>query len=112
MAKSPTTKKATPPAPKKAASKASTTGRVTKASAAIDQVAEQVLGKLRTLNLEHGLQNDIEWCLGSYRHDQNPSGLYEMVARALPVLQEAKKKQARAIPATLLTSITKVLASK
>lgn len=78
----------------------------------IESVCEKILDKLRALNLEPALQNDIAWCLGSYRHDGNPIGLYQMAARALPVLNDARVKNARSVPATLITSLQKALASQ
>jgi hypothetical protein len=83
-----------------------------KAQLSIEKVSEQVLAKLQSLKLEPGLQNDIEWCLGSFKHDKNPIGLYEMGKRALLVLKSAKDKNAKAVPSTLIASLTKVLASK
>jgi hypothetical protein len=90
------------PAAKKATSKAKVV--------AIDALCEQIIAQLDKLSIEQGLRNDIEWCLGSYRHDQNPSGLYEMAGKALIVLKDQKKKSAKSVPATLLSSIEKALA--
>jgi hypothetical protein len=75
----------------------------------IEKVSEQVLSKLQALNLEHGLQADIQWCIGSYRHDKNPIGLYQMLERALPVLKHQREKNSRSVAVKLIADIEKVL---
>jgi hypothetical protein len=105
MAKASTpAKKKTSEAPKKAPLKKKAT-----AVAQLDAISEQALIVLQKLNIETKLCNDIEWCLGSYRHDHNPTGLLETAAKALSVLQEAKVKNAKAVPAKLLTDLQKAL---
>jgi hypothetical protein len=89
-------------APKKAASKA-------KASS-IEQVTESVLDKLRTLNIEHQLQADLEWCLGSYRFDSNPVGLVDALNRTLVIFKAEQIKKTKGVTATFISSIEKVLA--
>lgn len=79
---------------------------------AIEKVSEQVLSKLQSLNLQEGLQADIQWCLGSYRYDKNPVGLYEMGHKALPVLKAAAEKNKKSVPAKLITDLEKALKSK
>jgi hypothetical protein len=96
----------TAPKKKAAAPKAKTT-----TVNSIEKAAEDALKKLQALNIEVGLQADIEWCLGSYRNDKNPSGLYTMVGRALPILQAAAQKNAKAVSAKLLTDLSKALKS-
>lgn len=80
-----------------------------KTSVNIETVSEEILSKLRSLDLEQQLQADIEWCLGSYRYDQNASGLIEAIAKAHNVLKEAHAKKTKGITATLLGNIEKVL---
>ena len=77
------------------------------ATVQIDTINEQALVALTKLNLDSNLCNDIEWCLGSFRHDQNPKGLVETAAKALVVLKEAKAKNAKAVPAKLITDLQK-----
>jgi len=76
---------------------------------AIEKVSEQVLGKLQSLNIETGLQADIQWCLGSYRYDKNPVGLYEMGRKALPVLKSVAEKNKKAVSAKLIADLEKAL---
>ncbi len=75
----------------------------------IEALSEQVLKKLQALKIEQGLQADIQWCIGSYRFDKNPVGLYQMLERALPVLRAVRTKNARAVAAKLLADIEKAL---
>lgn len=86
---------------KKAAAKPTTTS--------IDKVAEDILGKLKTLDIEHQLQADLEWCLGSYRYDQNPIGLYENAAKALAVFKQEQEKKTKGITATFVSGLEKSL---
>lgn len=106
MAKASTpAKKKTSVTPKKAPAKK----KATSSSVKIDTAGEQALAALEQLNMEEGLRSELQWCLGSYRHDQNPSGLLETIAKALSVLKEAKAKNAKAVSAKLLTDLQKAL---
>lgn len=78
----------------------------------IEKVCEDILKKLQTLNIEPALQADIEWCLGSYRNDKNPSGLYIMAERALVVFKFEVSKNPKSVPAKLINDTTKALAEK
>jgi hypothetical protein len=101
MAKTSSSTKKNAPAKKTAAPK-----KV--ATLAIDKVNEQALVALQKLAIEDKLRNDIEWCLGSYRHDQNAIGLTQTAARALTALKAAKAKNAKAVTAKLITDLEKV----
>jgi len=76
----------------------------------IEVLSEQILDKLKALNTAPQLQSDIDWCLGSYRHDHNPVGLYATSQKALSVFTETKSKNSRAVSAKLIADIEKVLA--
>ncbi len=76
----------------------------------IEKVSEDILTKLKTLNIENQLQADLEWCLGSYRFDQNASGLLEVIRKAHGVLSQEHAKKTKGITSTLLSSIEKALA--
>ena len=78
----------------------------------IEIVAEEVLTKLKTLNLEPQLQANIEWCLGSYRHDKNPTGLYEMAERAFGIFKTEQAKKTKGITAKLVGEVEKALKSR
>ncbi len=109
-------KKTIKPAVKKTVSPAKKSAAVSKpkvkAALPIVKACEDSLKKLRALNIELGLQADIEWCLGSYRNDKNPIGLYEMIEKAIPVFKAEAAKNSKAIPAKLLTDLAKELKSK
>jgi hypothetical protein len=70
---------------------------------------EDALKKLRALKVEQGLQNDIQWCLGSYSYDKNPAGLFEMGAKALKVFRDLKSLKPKSVPATLVKTLEMAL---
>lgn len=82
------------------------------AIADIEKVSENVLAKLKTLSIEPQLQSDIEWCLGSYRADKNPVGLYDMVRRSVGVFQSELSKKTKGVTAKWVTDLEKILESK
>lgn len=82
------------------------------AASQIDKVSEEVLQKLQSLGIEQELQNDIEWCLGSYRADGNPVGLYAMVERALNVLKIEQSKKTKGITSKVISDLEKVLQTR
>ena len=108
MAKAP----AKPAAAKVPAKKAAAKPKAKASAANIEKVTEDALAKLRALKIELSLQADIEWCLGSYRADRNPIGLYDMLGRALPVLKSELQKKAKGVTAKLIGDIEKAIASK
>jgi hypothetical protein len=106
MAKSTTVaKKKVSTSAKKAAPKKKTST----SSVAIDTVSQAALIVLKKLNIEEKLQQDIEWCLGSYGHDNNPVGLIETAKRAITVLKAVKAKNAKAVPVKVISDLEKVL---
>jgi len=80
--------------------------------APIAKVTQTILEKLETLNLDQQLQADIAWCLGSYGHDNNPIGLYEVAGRALPILKTENAKKTKGVTAKLISDIERALATK
>lgn len=97
-----TAKTSAPKAPAKTKSKATPAEQLEKASL-------QALKTLQSLGIEQQLQQDIEWCLGSFRYDGNPSGLCEMTKRSISVLQEAKERKAKGVTAKLITDLEKAV---
>jgi len=117
MAKKPVksaVKKVAKPVKKSAAAKKSTKPSKPKAPAVnpIEKINEEVLKQLKVLNIEPGLQADIQWCLGSYRNDKNPSGLYAMAEKGLVILKAVAGKDPKAVPTKLLDDIAKALKSR
>ncbi len=78
----------------------------------IEKISEEILNKLRELNIEHALQADIQWCLGSYRSDKNPVGLYVMTERALKVLKTVRDSNPKLVSTALISTIEKALKSR
>ena len=112
MAKSAAIKKTSPsvPSEKKPAkvgskSKASSNGSAN----SIEKACESSLELLRKLDLEPGLQADIQWCLGSYRADGNPIGLFQMAERALAVLEREKAAKNKGVTTKILGELAKAL---
>lgn len=75
----------------------------------IEQVNAEALQKLQALGIEEQLQHDLEWCLGSYRADHNPIGLYETARKALSVFQAEKQKKTKGVTAKLINDLEKII---
>lgn len=97
------------PAVKAAAKKTASRKTNEVSSDSLKKVSQETLKKLTSLDANKQLQADIEWCLGSYDYDKNPSGLYETAKRALVYFQEEKIKNPKAIPAKLITDLEKAI---
>jgi len=105
MAKA-TAKSTTTTAPKKTPAAKSTGG------ASIEKATKDALTVLKSLDIDHQLQADIEWCLGSYNTDGNPSGLYEMVEKSIRVLSTEKEKKSKGVTSKLIADLEKALESR
>ena len=108
MAKAP----AKPAAAKAPAKKAPSKPKVKTVGVDIEKTTEDALAKLRALDIDYGLQADIEWCLGSYRADKNPIGLLDMINRVLAVFKAELQKKTKGVNAKLIADLEKALASK
>lgn len=104
MAKTSTSKKKVAETPKKTAVK-----KKASATVSIDKANEAALSALKKLGIEEQLQNDIEWCLGSYRHDGNAVGLVETGIKAIKVLKAVKSKSPKAVTAKVITDLEKAI---
>lgn len=80
-----------------------------KTGLSIESACEKALAKLRDLEIEHALQADLQWCLGSYRADGNPVGLYQMLDRAVAVLEREKIAKTKGVTAKMVNDLAKVL---
>src|SRR5688572_796564 len=94
-----------------AKSKASAKPKALKANP-IEKINEECLSKLIELNIEQELQAEIQWCLGSYRSDKNPIGLYVMAERARIVLKAVKDSNPKLVSTKLIGDIEKALKSR
>lgn len=91
-------------APKKAVAKATS-----KAKPALEKVAQDTLDKLKTLNLDAQVQSELEWCIGSYLHDQNPVGLIQSLQRSAAVLKTALAKKTKGVTAKFVTDLEQAI---
>jgi len=72
----------------------------------IVKTSEAALKKLKDLGIDQQLQADLEWCLGSYKADKNPVGLYEVARRTLSAFKE--NKNAKGVTAKLISDLEKI----
>ncbi|HRI78208.1 MAG TPA: hypothetical protein PLR06_01630 [Cyclobacteriaceae bacterium] len=75
----------------------------------IVKICETALAKLGDLNIEHGLQSEINWCLGSFHNDNNPIGLYQMADRSLTVFKAELARKTKGVTAKFVSDIEKAL---
>jgi hypothetical protein len=75
----------------------------------IEKVMTDTFEKLKALGIDEQLQRDIQWCLGSYRADNNPVGLQDCGRKALTVLQVEKEKKTKGVTAKLIQDLEKVV---
>ncbi len=109
MAKT-TSKSTTPKAESKVKSGSKASSKVVASpSELLEQASEEALKKLQSLGIDQQLQSELEWCLGSFRFDRNPSGLYEVAGRALTVLNEEKAKKTKGVTVKLIGDLEKAL---
>lgn len=92
--------------------KAATSKSKSPSATSIEKASEDALKKLQELGIEQPLQAEIEWCLGSYRFDGNPAGLYEKAAQALAVFQAEKNKKTKGVTAKFVTDLEKAIAAR
>lgn len=112
MATKPVKKESKPAAPK--AAKVSAEPKQVKKSPVLSIIdaAEATFSKLKSLKLDTQLQEELEWCIGSYRADGNPVGLYQMCQRAIPSFKAALAKKTKGITAKFITDLEKVVQSR
>lgn len=56
------------------------------------------------------LKEKLEWCIGSYGHDKNPSGLVEYGNKAVETLKEARAEKPKQVSQKLVDDLEKALA--
>jgi hypothetical protein len=105
MAKTITKPAARKAAPKKVAAKAPAKTK----TADIEKVSKSILTKLKLLNVDHQLQSEIEWCLGSYRHDKNPVGLIQTGERAINIFKTELARKTKGITPKFVEDIESAL---
>jgi hypothetical protein len=55
------------------------------------------------------IQSKLEYCIGSFDFDKNPSGLYDAANEAYKSLQKAKQKYPRKFNKKIITDLEKSL---
>lgn len=56
------------------------------------------------------IKEKLKWCIGSYKHDKNPSGLVEYGRKAADSLKEARAKKPRQVSQKLIDDLEKAVA--
>ncbi|MFY0598415.1 MAG: hypothetical protein JXR03_02010 [Cyclobacteriaceae bacterium] len=77
----------------------------------IKKALETAKDKLSSLSIEEKLVSEIEWCLGSFAHDENPEGLFVKGDEALKALVNFKKTNDRKVSKKLIDDLKKALKS-
>ena len=96
-------------APAKTAKKKAAASKSESPADQIVKICESALAKLNELNIEHSLQSEINWCLGSFQNDHNPIGLYQMADRSLSIFKGELAKKTKGVTAKFVADIEKAL---
>lgn len=99
------------PAVRTATKAAKATSKASSADS-VEKVGEEALKTLQTLGLDQQLQSDLAWCLGSYRSDKNPVGLYDTLERALVIFNAEKAKKTKGLTVKQVGDLEKVLKAR
>ncbi|MDF2157445.1 hypothetical protein [Algoriphagus sp. CAU 1675] len=76
----------------------------------LEKTVDEAVQKLEKLKLGGSLAEELTWCLGSYKNDQNPVGLQEKCKVAVELFKEAREKNSRAVSKKLVEDLEKFLA--
>jgi len=70
---------------------------------------QDALQTFQKLNKEEyrDIQSKLEWCIGSYENDKNPSGLFEVGIKSLDILKGVKAKQPKLVTKKVIDSLEK-----
>ena len=73
---------------------------------------QSALDTLKKLNIAktNELQARLEWCIGSYDFDKNPSGLAEFGSQALKELKKIKDKEPKKVTKKLIVGLEGAIA--
>ncbi|QDH79586.1 hypothetical protein FKX85_11270 [Echinicola soli] len=74
----------------------------------LEKTVEATVEKLQRLKIQDQLIAELQWCLGSFRNDQNPAGLIEKSSVALEALRAEKERNSRAVSKKLIEDLEKV----
>lgn len=86
----------------------------TKQNQKIEKACQDALDKFQKFGDEKysEIQSKLEYVLGSYRHDGNPVGLYEIGAKALKDLKKIKKDKPRLVAKKLIDDLENAVKQK
>jgi hypothetical protein len=70
---------------------------------------QEAVQTFKKLNKEEyrDIQSKLEWCIGSYENDKNPSGLFEVGIKSLDVLKGIKAKQPKLVTKKVIDTLEK-----
>lgn len=111
--KTATAKKAADPKGATATPKASKAGRAgTDPAGTLVKKCEEAASKFEKIGdaKYNDIKEKLEWCIGSYKHDKNPSGLVEYGRKAADSLKEARAKKPRQVSQKLIDDLEKAVA--
>jgi len=78
----------------------------------LEKVCKEAVAKLQ--KIENGkyqeVREKLEWCIGSYNYDKNPSGIVEFGRKAADALKEAREENPRKVSKKLVADLDKALA--
>lgn len=76
----------------------------------LEKILPEVVEKLAKIESGKELAAELDWCIGSFKYDNNPEGLVEKSQEALTLLKEAREKNSKAVSKKLVESLEKALA--
>ncbi|WP_057937599.1 hypothetical protein [Algoriphagus resistens] len=75
----------------------------------LEKLLPEVVEKLSKLKSGEALASELSWCIGSFKHDNNPEGLIEKSQQAVALFKEAREKNSKAVSKKLVESLEKAL---
>ena len=79
----------------------------------LKQSCQEAVAAFHKLNDEKytEIQSKLEWCVGSYDYDKNPSGLHEYGTKSLEILKALKTKQPKKVTKKVIDDLEKAIQS-
>jgi hypothetical protein len=78
----------------------------------LEKVCKEAVAKLQKMeNVKYQeVRENLEWCIGSYNYDRNPSGIIEFGRKAVDIFKEARDENPRKVSKKLVADLDKALA--
>jgi hypothetical protein len=72
---------------------------------------EEAMSAFQKINKKEykDLQSKLEWCIGSYTYDKNPSGLHQYGLESLTLLKKIKTKEPRKVNKKVIDNLEKAI---